>query len=126
MSISIRRIQETFYTTANTTRYVLLFVTDIMMDCLIVGMLRNRLKGRASQVLVGLGRYLRQQGGGDGVVDKILLQQGMRAYHISLTPEVNKVEGNKRGKWFNVQLYSLISANCVFLYYNYSLPLILL
>ena len=108
MSISIRRIQETFYTTANTTRYVLLFVTDIMMDCLIVGMLRNRLKGRASQVLVGLGRYLRQQGGGDGVVDKILLQQGMRAYHISLTPEVNKVEGNKRGKWFNVQLYSLI------------------
>lgn len=94
MSISIRGIEETFYTTTNTTRCVPLCPTDIMMDCLIIGMLRNRLKGRASQVLVGLGRYLRQQGGGDGVVDKILLQQGMRAYHISLTPEVSRIEGS--------------------------------
>lgn len=53
----------------------------------VLGMIRNRLRGRASQVLVGLGRYLKRQSI-DGLVEKVLLHQGMRAYHISLTPEV--------------------------------------
>ena len=56
------------------------------------GMLRNRLRGRGSQVLVGLGRYLRQQCSSEGLIDKIVLQQGMRAYHISLTPEVHQTK----------------------------------
>ena len=51
-------------------------------------MLRNRLQGRASQTLVGLGRMLQQLCTDDGLVLQNQLHQALRAYHIGLTPEV--------------------------------------
>ena len=52
------------------------------------GMLRNRLHGRASQTLVGLGRLLKRLSTSEGLVEHLHLQQALRAFHISLTPEV--------------------------------------
>ena len=52
-------------------------------------MLRNRLQGRASQTLVGLGRLLQQLCNEDGLVTQNQLHQGLRTYHIGLTPEVS-------------------------------------
>ena len=52
-------------------------------------MLRNRLQGRASQTLVGLGRMLQQLCTDDGLVLQNQLHQALRAYHIGLTPEVS-------------------------------------
>lgn len=52
------------------------------------GMVCSRLKGRAPKVLVGLGRHLRM-GAKDGNISKLLLEQAMRAFHISLTVEVS-------------------------------------
>lgn len=52
-------------------------------------MLRNRLQGRASQTLVGLGRLLHQLCNEDGLVAQLHLQQALRTFHISLTPEVS-------------------------------------
>ena len=54
----------------------------------IIGMLRNRLHGRASQTLVGLGRLLKRLSTPEGLVGRLHLQQALRAFHISLTPEV--------------------------------------
>ena len=51
-------------------------------------MLRNRLRGRSSQTLVGLGRYLKRCSS-NGLVEKIQLQHSLRSFHISLTPEVS-------------------------------------
>lgn len=50
------------------------------------GMLRNRLRGRSSQTLVGLGRHLKRCSS-NGLVEKIQLQHSLRSFHISLTPE---------------------------------------
>lgn len=55
----------------------------------ISGMLRNRLQGRASQTLLGLGRLLQQLCNEDGLVTQNQLHQGLRTYHIGLTPEVS-------------------------------------
>ena len=61
-----------------------------------LGMIRSRLKGRSSKTLVGLGRMfhrLNSSGGGgvDGAItiSRLQLQQALRAFHISLTPEVS-------------------------------------
>ena len=51
-------------------------------------MLRNRLRGRSSQTLVGLGRHLKRCSS-NGLVEKIQLQHSLRSFHISLTPEVS-------------------------------------
>ncbi|XP_019851870.1 PREDICTED: calcyphosin-2-like [Amphimedon queenslandica] len=51
------------------------------------GMLRNRLQGRASQTLVGLGRMLQQLCTNEGLILQNQLHQALRAYHIGLTPE---------------------------------------
>ena len=58
---------------------------------LFIGMLYIRLRGRASRTLVGLGRLLRQMGKGAGTVSRVQLQQALRAFHISLTPEVRTI-----------------------------------
>ena len=58
---------------------------------LFTGMLYIRLRGRASRTLVGLGRLLRQMGKGAGTVSRVQLQQALRAFHISLTPEVRTI-----------------------------------
>lgn len=57
-----------------------------------IGMLRNRLHGRASQTLVGLGRLLKRLSTPEGLVGRLHLQQALRAFHISLTPEVTLID----------------------------------
>ena len=54
-------------------------------------MLHTRLRGRACRTLVGLGRMLRSMAAGVGIVSRVQLQQALRAFHISLTPEVGHV-----------------------------------
>ena len=54
------------------------------------GMLHTRLHGRACKTLVGLGRLLRSMAAGMGIVSRVQLQQALRAFHISLTPEVSR------------------------------------
>ena len=61
-----------------------------------LGMIRSRLKGRSSKTLVGLGRMLHRLSSarvGEAIgtvsVNRLQLQQALRAFHISLTPEVS-------------------------------------
>ena len=56
---------------------------------------RHRLQSRASKTLLGLGRHLRQEvqrSEGRGVTLS-MLQQALRAFHISVTPEVGGSQG---------------------------------
>ena len=50
------------------------------------GMLRSRLRGRASKALVGVGRHLSQ--GGTAVTGSAQLLQALRTFHISIAQEV--------------------------------------
>jgi len=50
-------------------------------------MMRERLNGRASKTLVGLGRQLAKSSDKDGVT-LLQLQLALRQFHISITPEV--------------------------------------
>lgn len=82
-------------------------------------MLRNRLQGRASQTLVGLGRLLLQLSGEDGLVSQLQLQQALRAFHISLTPEVRtyiniKLKLHEKVLINALQIY-MESCTCIFM-----------
>ena len=64
--------------------------------CLFVSAaVRHRLQSRASKTLLGLGRHLRQEVQRSEVkgVTLSMLQQALRSFHISVTPEV----GGSRG-----------------------------
>jgi hypothetical protein len=53
------------------------------------GAVTHRLRGRATRTLVGLGRYLRQEEerARVGGIPLRVVQQGLRSYHIGITPE---------------------------------------
>ena len=52
------------------------------------GMFRNRLSGRASKTLVGLGQHLKANAE-DDIISFLQLQLSLRKFHISLTTEVS-------------------------------------
>jgi len=65
-------------------------LTDAHLLATMQGMLCHLLMGRASRVLVGLGRYL-QAMAADNVVTFNQLEQALRTFHIGLTIEVRAI-----------------------------------
>lgn len=55
------------------------------MQC--IGMMRERLNGRAAKTVIGLGRQLAKSSDKDDITF-LQLQLALRQFHISITPEV--------------------------------------
>ena len=63
-------------------------------------MIRSHLRGRASKVLVGLGRHLSQ--GGKAVMDSGQLLQALQTFHISIAQEVPMCSDEVTVVWYDL------------------------